>query len=414
LSIAAVIINPHNRAMSDTAENDDTCMCECGSGLPSLACCGAAGRTAVNADVYARVSLQGITSGQSITKEITRSIASVAATPELFAARIHLTNDKAWFVKMSRKTYRESVFLDPLRIKGTCVIEADIPWLAQTCEQISWQPTPFIFHSAFCGSTLMSQVLETIFNCISLREPELLGNLIHYLAANVSEEDKKNWFTNFLKLMSRRYQADSPVIVKANDYANPLMPEFIRRQTQDTPVLFMYTPLNEFTAACLKVQSRRDWIKQRYFSVKPALPEVFRHYVEDSVDESNDGEMAAVYWSYNMAMYLQAYTSGKESVRNLNFNDMLADPLKVIKLCGKYFKLTVVEDINIEEKIEASFGVYSKNSTVKYSPGQRSQELNKQLDLYQQELNAAEKVARQLLGSDYPNNQLPGDLIQAS
>ena len=249
--------------MTDTSADDTKQMCSCGSGIEYSHCCGVEGRNALNADIYAYVTNKGITSEDALTPELKSAIETVADDPQLFPARVNLFTDKAWFIKMSPTTYRESVFLDPARMKGTCLIESNLEWLKYVCEKIKWQPTAFIFHSAFCGSTLMSQILETVFNCLSLREPELLTSMLVYNRSEATQEEKTLWFENLQKLLSRRFEPEQSVIVKGNDFANPLLPDVINWKS-DVPVLFMYTPLDEFVAACLKADNRREWIKQRY------------------------------------------------------------------------------------------------------------------------------------------------------
>jgi len=58
-----------------------------------------------------------------------------------------------------------------------------------------------------------------------------------------------------------------------------------------------------------------------------------------------------------------------------------------------------------------NFCVYSKNSKFKYSPEQRHEELKKQFEQFSEELASGEKVARALLGEDYPEERLPNSLL---
>jgi len=396
--------------MSETPDNSESTHCPCGSGLQIVQCCGVEGRTAVNADVYAYVSMQGVTSEREVTPEIKHAIQTISDNPALFPARVNVLNDKAWFVKMSSATYRDSVFLDPSRMKGTCVIEADIAWLREVCTGLKWNPTSFIFHSAFCGSTLMSQILENVYHCLSLREPELLGNLLYYQNSNADEEQKSYWLDNLLKLISRRFSAEECVVVKANDHANPLMPILIEWR-KDIPILFMYTPLNEFIAGCLKAENRKEWIKHRYESVKSHLPEIFPHMSQVGVNESDYGEIAAVYWSYNLAMYLKICLLNLPSVKSLDFNDMLNNPMEAVLRCGKLFGLKHKEGVNPEMTVQTAFGVYSKNSQFKYSPEQRRRELQKQISEHEDEQTSGVRLAQLLLGDSYPASRLPNDLF---
>lgn len=386
--------------------------CPCESGLVFSECCGAENRRAVNADITAVITTDGTTVKQELTPHIQSAIASIADNPELFPARIDFANNKAWFVKMSPRWYRESVFLDPGRIKGTVVIEADLAWLQQICDKITWQPTSFIFHTAFCGSTLMSQALDALFQSLPLREPEVLGNALVFQRSNVTAHAKQHWLDYVLRLLSRRFDKNELVVVKANDYANPMMIELINLNYR-IPVLFMYTPLNEFLAGCLKAENRREWIAQRYKSVVSFASQRLELPKDVFIKEDDYGKMAAVYWCYNIALYLEAARQSASQVQSLDFNQMLENPLKAVRAAGASFGLAVLDNIDMQSEIKRLFGTYSKNSKFAYSPEQRNNDIKVLLKQYQTELCEAEQLANQLLGNDYPVHGLPGNLLES-
>ena len=388
--------------------------CPCNSGLDYSQCCGVEGRTALNAEIVAYLKAGEIDTTPDLTAEMRSAIETISGNPDLFAARVNLFDEKAWFVKMSPAWYQQSVFLDPARIKGTCLVETDLPSLEQICDAIRWQPTSFIFHTAFCGSTLMSQALDQVFNCLCLREPELLGGILFYIRSKVSTEEKTVWFERLLNLMSRRYSPEQSVVIKANDYANPVMNDILEWKPE-IPVLFMYTPLNEFIAGCLKADNRRNWIADRYNSIKSMLPDSLEAINKQKIDESSHGEMAAVYWSYNVSQFLKAVSSGAKNLKSLDFKDMLANPVEAIKVSGQLFDLKPLEvgegSRSLEEKIDELFSVYSKNPKFTYSPQQRNDDIKKILDANKSELKAGEALSRKLLGDNYPDSKLPNDLL---
>lgn len=386
--------------------------CYCGSGIDRSKCCAVEGRNALNADIYAYVTTKGVTSEDALTPEMQTAIDSIAENPQLFPARVNLFTDKAWYIKMSPATYRDSIFLDPGRMMGTCLVESKLDWLKDVCEKIQWQPTSFIFHSAFCGSTLMSQILDSVFNCLSLREPELLSSILVYNRSQANEEDKTFWFESSLKLLSRRFASDQGVVVKANDFANPLMSDLTQWQ-EDLPILFMYIPLGEFIAACMKAENRQEWVKQRYQAIKPFIAGVFDLNEEPGIDEDDLGKLAAVYWAYNISAYLQIARSNSKQIKSLEFNDMLSNPIAAVEQTGQLFNLKPNGKVDVDAEVGNLMGVYSKNSNFRYSPEQRRGELRKQQDQFAKELASGEKFARKLLGENYPDTRLPGNLLES-
>jgi len=388
-------------------------LCPCESGLLFSECCGVENRSAINADIVAVVAKDGIFAKRDLTAQIQTSLTTVGKHPDLFPVRIDFADNKAWLVKMSPRWYRESVFLDPARIKGTIVVEADLNWLTQTCDNFEWQPVSFIFHTAFCGSTLMSQSLDVLFQSLPLREPEALGNLLVYLRSNPEINAVKDTADMVLKLLSRRYAADEPVVVKANDYANPLM-NLLSGSHYSMPMLFMYTPLNEFLAGCLKAKNRLAWIRQRYQSIASIATQKLDLSPETQIDDDAYGKMAAVYWSYNIALYLDVLQRTGLPVRSLDFNQMQERPLDAVMEAGAFFGLMPRQNVNATAAIERLFGVYSKNSNFTYSPKQRVDDIQSVLKQHRNELDEAEQMARQLIGNEYSVQRLPGNLLESN
>jgi len=385
--------------------------CPCESGLPFSECCGVENRCAINADIVTVVAKDGTFAKHNLTPQMQASLTSVSKHPDMFPVRIDFADDKAWLVKMSPRWYRESVFLDPARIKGTIVVEANINWLKQTCDSIEWQPLSFIFHTAFCGSTLMSQSLDALFQSLPLREPEALGNLLVYQRSNPEGKGVQDSADLVLKLLSRRYTANEPVVVKANDYANPLI-NLLSGSHYSMPLLFMYTPLDEFLAGCLKAKNRLAWIRQRYQSIVDIAVRKLGLLPEVQINDDAYGKMAAVYWSYNIALYLDVLQQAASQARSLDFNQMLERPLEVVVEAGTFFGLTPRQNVNATAEIERLFGVYSKNSKFTYSPKQRVEDIQSALKQHRNELDEAEQLARQLLGNEYAVERLPANLLE--
>jgi len=383
--------------------------CPCLSGLQFSNCCAAKDR--IEPDVFASISAATSAENDNLTPELQAALDKTHTNPDLFPARINFFKDKVRLVKMSPRWYRESVFLDPVRILGRCVIESDLQWLQEVSEKIHWQPLSIIFHSAFCGSTLMSKALHSVFNCLPLREPEALSNLQVYLnSQKATPQQKALWLDSVMRILSRRYDEQQAVVVKANDNANPMMMKLLEWQ-HEIPILFMYTPLNEFVAGCLKADNRREWIRNRYKLISNIAGRVLHIPSELSIDDESYGEMAAVYWSYNIALYQEAWRQFPHRLRSLDFNVMLARPLESIEACGQFFGLEALPNIDPNEAISGHFGIYSKNSAFTYSPQQRNNDIEKLLSVHHADMALAEILARELLHTDYPEDHLPGKLI---
>ena len=90
---------------------------------------------------------------------------------------------------------------------------------------------------------------------------------------------------------------------------------------------------------------------------------------------------------------------------------MLARPREAVDACGRLFGLQALPDVDHDSEINKLFGVYSKNSNFKYSPQQRTNDIQRILKNNSDHLEAALHLARELLQKDYPEKDLPGKLL---
>lgn len=382
--------------------SNNPCLCE--SGLDYLYCCGAPDRKELN--IVACIASDESEVLQQLPIKISESFQDMSVIPDWFPVKIDLPANKIVFVKMSPFWYEESVFLDAGRILGTYAVEMHSEFAQEKLQNLEWLYSPIIFHTAFCGSTLLSKVLSQAYNTLPLREPDLLGSLFSAVPNDfISSEQYVEWV---MGLLTRRYESDQPVIIKANDYANGLMRKLLENKTQ-APALFMYVPLNEFLAGCLKDSGRRQWIAERYVFVKNKLADIFPELDGLNIGEGEWGKMAAVYWSYNISLYLQAYQTFPDRIRCLDFNQMLAMPEQTIEACAHWFDLKPLSGVSLSGEIKSLFNVYSKGGQ-EYNKNKRREDIDSVLQENIEHLSMANACTKELIEQYALDVGLPGQL----
>ena len=114
------------------------------------------------------------------------------ATPDFFPLKIDPLHNTVLFVQMSRKSFRQSAFLDQRAVvSGQTTLSAEIHELSRRQADC---PTHFILHGAFCGSTLLARYLEQLPHCFVLKEPGVLSQL-SWLGNNPSIPGKPDFGT---------------------------------------------------------------------------------------------------------------------------------------------------------------------------------------------------------------------------
>lgn len=101
-------------------------------------------------------------------------------------------------------------------------------------------PTAFIFHTSRCGSTLLTQLLTSLPECIALSEPPVIDSFLRrYYAGQHGDKAVQRLRSLITSLGQRRFAHESHLIIKLDSWHIASLPLF-RLAFPDTPMLFLY------------------------------------------------------------------------------------------------------------------------------------------------------------------------------
>ena len=127
----------------------------------------------------------------------------------------------------------------------------------------------FIFHTAFCGSTLLSNLLAGAIPSLPMREPEVLGVLANLKAAKSKLTRQPERWSKLISFTLRQLQkswGELPVITKPSNWANPLIPDILRVQP-DCQTVTISMGLEDFLIANLRGGKERLELLNHLLSV---------------------------------------------------------------------------------------------------------------------------------------------------
>lgn len=196
---------------------------------------------------------------------------------EWYLHRVNPDTRQGSFVRMNRCDYRSSVFLDERICRpGTPPLVSSMPPVT-TGIRPAPLPAYYIFHSAFCASTLLTRALEADPQTLVLREPLALLQL-----AETHRLHGKRWHGNKLSqlvrlsaaTLSRGFPEQRRVIIKPSNLVTGLANDLMAPSRCHG--LLMYQDLSDFLISCAKkdrvTQNRLLQLPQRLtgcFGVKP-------------------------------------------------------------------------------------------------------------------------------------------------
>ncbi|MGH6950683.1 MAG: hypothetical protein ACREH4_07410 [Vitreimonas sp.] len=186
-------------------------------------------------------------------------------TPDQFLCAFEGAN--AAFVEMDRQAYHRSIFTDRrLSPKSPAIQRLKVDAvLAAQAEHASASPLGvcYIFHIAHCGSTLLARALDLPDANLVCREPMALRQLGVEAAGFYGAPPPEVWRRRAAlawTLLGRRYNADGPVIVKANVPVNFALAPLMALKPEQ-PAILLYYPLEDYLLAILRSDVHRGWVQ---------------------------------------------------------------------------------------------------------------------------------------------------------
>lgn len=165
------------------------------------------------------------------------------------------------FVRVPRERLGQPAFVSEIgHESGFNRVELPLSALAGKIPASS-APVTFIFHTAFCRSTLLVRALEQPGISTGLSEPGIIANLVGAGQAGLAA------VAPVASLLARPWSAGEAVFIKPTNHANMLAPALMQALPQARAVL-MTNPLPSFLAAVVrKGMMGRRWGRQLYLEM---------------------------------------------------------------------------------------------------------------------------------------------------
>lgn len=312
----------------------------------------------------------------------------------------------AIFAPMDREAYHRSIFMDRrLQAKDGPPTRATLEQLTAAQARAGAEPKPigYIFHIAHCGSTLLARALDSHDANLVCREPMALRQLGVARAQAFGQlpapefQKRLNLLTT---LLSRRYNAAGPVIVKANVPVNFMIGPLMDLQPQQ-PAILLHFGLEPYLLAILK--AHQQWVQHISVELGAGIDAV----VGAPANGASTPVLAARLWLAQMRLYARALETYPNAA-SLDADVLFARPREALAAAYRHFgqPLTAGE---IEAIVGGPlFNHYSKNPNRAYDNETR----RALLDAQRLELADALREARAWIETQPAAAQLPRQLAK--
>lgn len=194
------------------------------------------------------------------------------------------------FARAGSAAYASWSFLDERSVGPDAdIVAAPFALVDESLRGVETAGLRWVFHSAFCCSTLLSRALQQIPKVHVVREPYVLAQAA--AAVQDARQDAPSILDRVLRLLARAPTRKSRIVVKPGDACGILAPALLANDTT-ARALFCTSSLRSFLLAALKSPARRRWVRLRLPRALRARP----YDLPGDLAPPGDAESGAVVW----------------------------------------------------------------------------------------------------------------------
>ena len=290
------------------------------------------------------------------------SIAAAVGDAGWLAHRYDPGHDAVHLLPVTRAEHRAAVFitdeylptgLEPLVVRRSDAIEA-APARA---------PLHFLFHSAYCCSTLLARAVDRPGWAMGLKEPVILNDIIGWRRRGGAGPDMASVLDDILALLSRPFAPGEAVIVKPSTAVNALAPAMLALRPEARAIL-LYAPLRTYLASIAKKGlDGRLWVRTLLTGMIDDGLIDLGFSARDYLGQT-DLQVAAVGWLAHQQLFTRMVEQfGPDRVRTLDSATLMKDPRAALSamaaLFGRPLDPAAIDDI----ASGPAFGTHSKFGT---------------------------------------------------
>lgn len=210
----------------------------------------------------------------------------------------------------------------------------------------------YIFHTAFCGSTMLSRALHAAPEVVALKEPNILLEL-SVASLHWPQETFRKYLDVALAEITQPWCTEGQVLIKPTNSCNRIVAE-ICRNSRDDRFVFMYSSLEEFLVSCLKKMPQAQVqlnLMARHLLPGSALEKACE--IPRNID-FNIIEACVLVWYVSLEYFSRAIEMLPEhSWYIVRYRDLKHEPVSVARAVGRHcrFPEAVLTDQALNAKL---------------------------------------------------------------
>lgn len=263
---------------------------------------------------------------------------SVLSSAEWLAHRHVESADAIRFLAVARAAHADVPFLTDDAL-GAGRAMHDVP-VAECLRGTGKTPFGLIFHSAFCGSTMLTRALSLPAVAMGLSEPLLLNDIVGFRQRGAPGAAVARLADAALRLLSRPFGPGEQAIIKPSNVVNPFA-ELLMSLHPQAQAIFLHAPLETFLiSVARKGLACRLWARELAVKYVPEGMFAPLGIAPDDLLRQVDLQVAAAGWlaQHRMFQHLAA-TVGRQRLLLVDADSLIAKPEPALAAIAAHFRL---------------------------------------------------------------------------
>ncbi len=273
-----------------------------------------------------------------------------------FADRYDPGHDAVHFRRLTRDDHRAATFLTDEylpRDAAVVVVRRDEAIVAAPRAA----PLHFVFHSAYCCSTLLARAFDAAGAAMGLKEPVLLNDLVGWKLRGASAAELARVLDDGLTLLAKPFATGEAIVIKPSNVVNGLASAMLTLRPASRALL-LHAPLRTYLGSIArKGMWGRLWARDLLVKQIKDGTQWPGMAAADFIGQT-DLQAGAIGWLAQHAIFARLAARLPERVRTLDSATLMADPAAVMTALAALFDL----DLDVPAIVAGpAFGRHSKH-----------------------------------------------------
>lgn len=258
--------------------------------------------------------------------------AHLAADPHWFPWRFDEAADGFRFRYISREDHARATFLTEEQLGSA----AETFVSRNALSNVPRAPLHFIFHTAFCLSSVLARAFDVPGLAMGLKEPMVLNDMAGWQMRGASGPQLAQAMDASLKLLARPFGPGESIVVKPSNIANALIAGMLQLSPQ-SHALLLHAPLRVYLGSIArKGLEGRLWVRDLLVKQLGQGLHDLGFDTQDYLAQS-DLQVAAMGWLVQQQLFGRLAVRLGGRVRTLNSDLVTARPVDVMAALGSLF-----------------------------------------------------------------------------